>query len=252
MPLSIDWKGKIGYGDIVSPICYAMNEAERRDDSVFLNFHFSHEDGTKFKDRDAETINDRVDFIWDHTKKPRQKVRMMQMMQSRIAHDHTNYNPTNETLPYHNLRFSNTYAWTGTEDHVAVVPSTLNKKQFRDYAPKKAWKDPLVGEWDEYISGISNKVEQVHYETPIEEACEILSTAKLVIGYHGSAMWLARWIGAPMVIYSHRDISQKVFPWCVPNPDPLRVLFALDGSMHKKNKVLRDLEAYLNNDLHWL
>lgn len=248
MPLSINWKGKIGYGDIVSPICFAMNEAERLEDFVFLNFHFSHHDGTKFKERDAETINDRVDFIWEHTEKPTQKVMMMQFMESRISYDHTNYNPTNETLPYHNLRFSDTYRWKGQGDHIAVIPSTRNKKQFRDYAPKKAWKDPMVDKWDEYIDNIDTKVEQVHYETPIKEACEILSSAKLVVGYHGSAMWLARWIGAPMVVYSDRSISQKVFPWCVHNPNQLDLPISLGKSIDKKYEVLRNLERYLEGE----
>ena len=248
MPLNINWKGKIGYGDIISPISYAMNEAERRDDSTYLTFHFAHEDGTKFKEQDAETINDRVDFIWEHTQKPRKTVRMMQMMQSRIAYDHTNYHPTSQTLPYHNLRFSNTYRWNGAGDHIAIVPSTRNKKQFRDYAPKKVWKDPLVDRWESFASGISNKVELVHYETPIEEASEILSTAKLVIGYHGSAMWLARWIGAPMVVYSDRTISRDVFPWCIHNPLQLHILIAIAESLEKRDNVIRELDRYLEGE----
>ena len=60
------WKGKIGYGDIISPICYAHNQAEINKQNVELNFYFEHEEGTKFKEDDSETINDRIDFITEN------------------------------------------------------------------------------------------------------------------------------------------------------------------------------------------
>ena len=40
LKVEIDWKGKIGYGDIVSPICYAHNVAQKNTCDVDLNFYF--------------------------------------------------------------------------------------------------------------------------------------------------------------------------------------------------------------------
>ena len=39
LKVEIDWKGKIGYGDIVSPICYAHNVAQKNTCDVDLNFY---------------------------------------------------------------------------------------------------------------------------------------------------------------------------------------------------------------------
>lgn len=245
MSVTIDWKGKIGYGDIVSPICYAYNQADKLDTSIVLNFHWNHSLGTKFKEQDAETINDRVSFIAEHTESSYNSVTINQYYNSKLDVDHTNY--SHHPISYHNLRYSKTFRWNPKE-HIAFIPSTNNKKQFADYAPGKAWKDPLSGEWDGYISDISknNKVELVHYETPIQEACEILSSSKLVIGYHGSAMWLARWIGAPMVIYSSKDFTKEVFPWCIHNPKKIQPLFDIGKSLELQTDVNRQLERYLD------
>ena len=57
-PLVIDWKGKIGYGDVISPICYAMNMAEKNQVDVVLNFHWKEKKPTKYKPEDKETIQD--------------------------------------------------------------------------------------------------------------------------------------------------------------------------------------------------
>ena len=112
MTRTIHWKGKIGYGDIISPICYAHNEADKRKEPVDLVFHFDHDSGTKFKDQDAETINERVDFIRDHTTPSKYPVRVDQYCNSRMESNHTNYSDNN--LSYHNLRYSNKYKWKPT------------------------------------------------------------------------------------------------------------------------------------------
>jgi carbamoyltransferase len=39
----IEWKGKIGYGDIVSPLCYAHNQSEIIGKLVNLQFYWPHE-----------------------------------------------------------------------------------------------------------------------------------------------------------------------------------------------------------------
>lgn len=242
----IDWKGKIGYGDIISPICYAHNQADILRESVNLKFFFSHEKGTKFKEVDAETINDRIDYIARNTVPSQYGVDVSQIYKKSLSYNHTNYSDT--PLSYHNLRFSKK-PWDGSKQHIAVVSSLKNKKQFVEYAKGKKWKDPYSGKWNEYIELLSNTydVKLIHYETPIEEAADIIRTSQIVIGYHGSAMWLARWLAAPMIIFSQKDISRLVFPWCVHNPTSDNILDAKEFSMYLLEFHKRELDIYVKS-----
>jgi hypothetical protein len=245
----IDWKGKIGYGDIISPICYAHNQADRLKKSITLNFYFEHSIGTKFKQSDAETINQRVEYITKNISPSIYGVEVNQIYDTKIDYNHTNY--TDYPLSYHNLRFSKN-EWNGKSNHVAVVSSVKNKKQFSQYARGKVWKDPLAENWEKYIDNLSKKysVELVDYETPIKDADEIISSSRIVIGYHGSAMWLARWLGAPMIVYSSRELSKKVFPWCVHNPTDIDIDKYSSQSINLLNNHKNELERYVK-DLHW-
>ena len=45
--LRIEWKGRIGYGDIISPICYAHVMAQKNHCDVELLFHWSEKKGQK-------------------------------------------------------------------------------------------------------------------------------------------------------------------------------------------------------------
>lgn len=243
----IKWRGKIGYGDIISPICFAHNQAIRTQENITLKFYFEHTLGQKFKDSDAETINDRVAFITNNTVSSG-KVEVEQVYNYTLKVNHTNY--FDHPISYHNLGFSEAYAWKGNSDHIAVIPSTKNKKQFSDYATGKMWKDTMSGNWDNYINALSleHSVEQIHYETPIKEASEILASAKFVIGYHGSAAWLARWIGAPMLLISDKKFTEEVFPWCIHSNTPMKFTDEMCSiSLNKKAEVLINLERYLND-----
>ena len=245
MSVIVNWQGKIGYGDIISPICYVHNEADRQGQDVQLNFYFGHTLGTKFKVDDAETINDRVDYIVENTTG---LATVHQYYNQTLGYMHSNYNSNNLSL--HNLRFAN-QSWTGNNNHIAVVSSITNKKQFTEYAPGKAWKDPLSNSWQQYVRKLQehNTVVLIDYTTPIEEAVNIINTSKLVVGYHGSLMWLARWLSAPMLIISSKpEFSQKSFPWCIHSkrelyfdPDELQ-----DLSLRKLYKVNDRLNEYLH------
>ena len=45
-----NWKGKIGYGDIISPISYAYNMAEKNSTDVILKFHWKDSKPQKYKE----------------------------------------------------------------------------------------------------------------------------------------------------------------------------------------------------------
>ena len=249
MSVTVNWRGKIGYGDIISPICYAHNQADRLQQQVDLNFFFEHSEGTKFKPTDYENINQRVDYIAKNTTPSIHGVNVNQTYNTKIDYNHTNY--SDSPLSYHNLRFSKT-PWTGDSNHIAVVSSLSNKKQFFQYARGKQWKDPLVGKWDQYIKEWSNKysIKLVHYETPIHEAVEIINSSQLVIGYHGSAMWLARWLAAPMVVYSNRAMTKAVFPWCIQNPKSIDIDIHAEQSLKLLDWHKEELKEYIS-DIHW-
>lgn len=240
--LTIQWKGKIGYGDIISPIGYAHNEAQRRQEDVTLNFYFEHSPGIKFKESDPETINDRIDFIAQHTRVDHgQKVTVNQIYNTRMKENHTNY--SDQPLGLHNLTFSDKYAWNSrnleSNQTILITPES-NKKQFSEYAPQKQWKD--IGGWDEIREKIENDPHvaypiDIGYHTPIEKASKALQKCRQVISYHGNAAWLARWVGAPMWVRSNKpEFSQQIFPWSDPS---------WKYSIAKKLEVIDLREEYL-------
>ena len=69
-PLIINWKGKIGYGDIISPISYALNLAEKNSTDVILRFHWPYDSPKKYKPEDKETIQEWIDITWNYMTKP--------------------------------------------------------------------------------------------------------------------------------------------------------------------------------------
>jgi hypothetical protein len=62
--ITIEWKGKIGYGDIISPLCYAHNVARKNCDDVTLHMHWKHKRGEKYKPEDLDTLDSRMKALW--------------------------------------------------------------------------------------------------------------------------------------------------------------------------------------------
>lgn len=244
--MEVKWKGKIGYGDIISPICYVHNEAIRRKEDVQLKFYWDHSKGTKFKPQDPETINERADFIFQHTE-PVDGVSMEHIYNHPMSYNHTNY--FDADIGLHNLRFSNKYFWNGSNNHIAVVSTLNNKKQFSEYSKAKIWKDPLAGRWEEYITELKKKykVEHVGYETPVTEASEIIQSCSLLVSYHGNAVWLGKWIGAPMMVFSESNLTARCFPWSIHRRE--ECIFDLDEiqkeSLEKFYRTKERLREYL-------
>lgn len=242
------WKVKIGYGDILSPLCYSHNECVRRNEPVNLIYLFEQNERHKYKKQDSETLSERIDFLNRNTDKSDlmhplyvEKDYNIRMPDS---FDHKNYKDENTSL--HNLRFSDTYRWTGEGDHIAMITSIRNKHPF---SGASKWKDPHQGEWCDIIHNTRN-VKLVHYETPIEQSCEIISTARFAITYHGSAAWLCKWIGVPMIVVSRKpDWSRTVFPWAC-TTQSLHILDCLEKSAtgayeERMIKIKKDMWEYL-------
>jgi|TARA_B110000908_G_scaffold107842_1_gene126673 hypothetical protein len=242
-PLVIDWKGKIGYGDVISPICYAMNMAEKNQCDVVLNFHWASKSPQKYKPEDEETIQDFADYIANNTKPVEMfEFTMNHVYDSKLGFNHDNYDTAgpddrNQFMGLHNMRFStfglsdgNTLVNGG--EKVATIVSTIKHKQtLKEYG--KEWKDPLgfspsgakkiVNAWPKAINMIRKrdwKVMTVHYEDPISVCVKRMLGSNVVIGYHGAHMWLARWLGMPMIVFSkggkqRANITPRAFPWAI-------------------------------------
>ena len=211
-PLVINWKGKIGYGDIISPICYAFNCAEKNQVDVVLNFHWPQKEKTLYKSDDVEYIQDWCDFIANNTKPVTFfDVEINHIYGSQLPYNHDNYiDGGNKFMPIHNLRPS----VFGNGDRIGrklcMVTSLEHKQPLHEYAAHKEWKDPLGrtpsgNAWDVVIAGFNKRgfeTQNIHYNTPIELATKKMHMSHGVIGYHGAHMWMAKWLGKPMIIFS--------------------------------------------------
>lgn len=231
-PLVINWKGKIGYGDIVSPICYAFNIAEKNSVDVVLNFHWEAPGPTKYKPEDVQTIQEWVDFIANYTEPVKFfDVKINHIYNSNLQYNHDNYDA--DDISKHNMRFSifglndmdNAHE---TLQKLSLVTTIKHKQQIKDYDKNKSWKDP-VGEspngyaWPK-VSTMLNKrgwdTKHIHYEMATEDCVKKMLLTRCVFGYHGAHMWLAKWLGMPMIIFSkggkrRQNITERAFPWAV-------------------------------------
>lgn len=269
-PLVIDWKGKIGYGDIISPISYAYNVAEKNGTDVVLNFHWEAEEPTKYKEQDTETIIDWCDYIVNNTVKPVfWDVKVNHIFGSKLPFNHSNYDDLK--LGLHNLRFSNFGMHDYNNDHsryreLVFVTTTKHKQSIEEYDKNKVWKDPLGGTpgghaWPRVADICAKrgwKIHHIHYETPIHQCVKKMMGARAVIGYHGAHMWLARWLGKPMIIFSKRNITAKAFPWALQyeywtdfSPDTIEE--QIQTSVQKRERTIDELRYYLtNSNIHRL
>ena len=88
-PIVINWKGKIGYGDIISPISYAYNIAEKNSTDVVLRFHWKDSEPQKYKEKDSETIQQWIDITNNNTQKPAfWDVRIEHVYDSELGYNH--------------------------------------------------------------------------------------------------------------------------------------------------------------------
>ncbi len=90
--ITIEWKGKIGYGDIISPLCYAHNISQMNCQDDTLHVHWMHNRGEKYKEEDPETLDERFKYLWSICKPINYlKVHLTQSYSTKIKWNHTNY-----------------------------------------------------------------------------------------------------------------------------------------------------------------
>lgn len=223
----LNWKGKIGYGDIASPICYAHNIACRFDIPVDLRFHWPHKQGVKINPLDAETLDERANYIFQRMVP--QDVTLTHIFSSRLSSDMLfEYGVKRDSMvyeykdQYHNFWYSTETCVTSNFDTLVIGGSHNNSESLKTFEKlpsekigRKGWKDPIGQEnWKHVIEKLSTKykIVEVDYRTPIAELYRVLSRARGFIGYHGSTAWIARLFQIPMIVFSSKvSVSQHAF-----------------------------------------
>ena len=257
MILRIDWKGKIGYGDIVSPICYAHAMAQKNCCNVELIFHCPHKKGEKYKSEDAESLDHRARYLAAMASPINyHQVKINHKFESKLDCNHTNYDDSDS---FHNFWYSRVKNLAVSKKYIAMNTTATHQQTLEEYGGKsKTWKDPVgLIKWqgleEQIVSKWGMEVKHVGYETPIEEVIDIYRKCFMAIGYHGSTMWIARYLRCPMLIYSMRKQTARSFQWATvsdkleikdlisKNPYELR-----EKSLDRLGELNGQFEQYLN------
>jgi hypothetical protein len=208
------WKGKIGYGDVVSPICYAHNIAHKMQEPVELTFFWAHDAYTKIEKRDPETLWERANYIARACVRPSHEVTIIHKFSTPVDFNHVGYDwDVVGTDKYHNYwkpKQKNNPA-TNT---IVVNSTTNNTVSLQSYG--KSWKDPAAQHWPAIVRQIeqSFNVVTVDYTTPIATLFELLQTASGFVGYHGTAAWIARLVHTPSVLFADGgSLTSNAFPY---------------------------------------
>lgn len=213
--IDIQWKGKIGYGDIVSPLCYAHNISNQLKQPVVLTFRWDHGASKKISERDPETLWERVSFL-QTTLRPADVV-VKHAFNNPLDINHTNYDwkvVSKDKL--HNYWFVKEQYQHKPRNKLIVFNTTLsNEQSLAEYG--KPWKDPLNQRWADLKRTLSVDLADpfidVNYQTPIKSLVGLLKDCRCFIGYHGTAAWVARLLGVPSIIIANGgSLTHGSFP----------------------------------------
>lgn len=259
------WKGRDGYGDIVSPLCQAYNLSKVHETKIKLEFHWDYDKDWKRKEEDPQCAWQIVDHIRTMGEKiyPRfAEVEVEHFFNSNPDKcDNYLYSPMQKGIQYHNVILDMMHGVKPPKVHspirnVTVVNSNDNDVQFMEEEDqRRTWKDPLAGQWEEYADILRDRgfnVTEVSYTTPIEDLFENMMNAEMVVGYHGSATWLARFLQRPLLIHSRdKKWTEWAFPWAVHkefikiNTDYLQYA---EISKTDLNNCILDYRKYIQNE----
>ena len=226
----IEWKGKVGYGDIVSPICFAQNQHEITGEKVSLQFYWNFRQGD-----DPESLDNRVRAIEEQLQLD--GVFIEHVYNTDLKYNHTVYNvgPKDWANQYHNVYFPK---FDIQPKHTVICSPLYNEIPLDQYSHNKGWKGGIsLHSWKNLV----NKPGYIHidYRTPIKDVFEALLNCRYFIGYHGSCSWVARLFGVPMrIVSSDEEFSRWAFPWTQSMSDSVDVNKA--NLLLEKSKVLRD------------
>lgn len=217
--ITINWSAGYasGYGDIISPLCYAQNQGELKNDMVtlILNWRFSKEKENK------HNPDGKVDFL----------LRKFNFCNVNVIHrydEERHVKNLNEELkristldPMHNVYFPIEHSAITPKYNVVCSPLN-NLKSFDDFANgSRKWKDALTNEQWQNLINQPNTL-HVDYRMPMYDVIDILYNCRVFVGYHGSCSWLARMMGLPIKIYTNNiKLTKYSFPWSLEQDEDL-------------------------------
>lgn len=244
--LVVNWKGKIGYGDIVSPICYAHNMSYKLDTKVKLVFHWKWDQDYKLYPDDPETLMERASFIFDRCIKANVILEHRYNSELPFSFNHDNYEWGDDLHNYWHSAIRNT-SWS---DDIIVNGTNTNKQSMSDYGKK--WKDPIGEEqWVKFIEKLKQRynVVEVGYRTPVAKLFKAMTRAKLFIGYHGNTAAVAKFVQIPMIVFSSKqNLTSTTFSHaCVKSTIEENFLDKVDTYIqHSRMKLDQTLKRYYN------
>lgn len=247
--LDIQWKGKIGYGDIVSPICYAHNVSHKLNTIVRLTFRWSSDAEQKIHPKDPEPLWIRASYIHEMCEKEGTRVDVCHRFRDPLDINHTNYDwDVVGKDPYHNYWYPS-FPHKQLGKYVVVNSTVGNVLSLKDYG--KAWKDPIADRWN-YVVGIIKEqydVVLVDYRTPVRELMTLLRNARGFVGYHGTAAWPAKFMHTPSILFADGgSLTRNAFPYASIKKDTktLRATFEKmdDLFLQSSNLIAKAREEY--------
>lgn len=238
--IDIQWKGKIGYGDIVSPICYAHNLSYKLKTKVNLTFRWSHGPLQKSHPSDPETLWGRANYINLQCQKEGTDVTVIHKFDNPLDINHTNYDwDVVAKDVYHNYWTPKIFNEQLT--NTVIVNSTVgNVMSLQRYG--KPWKDPLAGQWQKTIDKLSERydIRVVDYRTPVEKLVKLLQKARGFVGYHGTAAWVAKFTHTPSILFADGgSLTRNAFSYA-----------HIETDDSKLSEILSDPEPYFNLSKH--
>lgn len=236
--VNIEWRGKIGYGDIVSPICYAHNLSYKLHTGVNLTFRWQQDAMQKIHPSDPETLWRRADFIYNVSEKKGTDVKIFHKFEDPLDVNHTNYDwDSVKKDSFHNYWMPKKFNDGSLSDTILVNSTSNNVMSLKKYG--KEWKDPLANQWQFVIDTLSKKytVRVVDYRTPIAKLVKLLQGARGFVGYHGTAAWVAKFTHTPSVLFADGgSLTRNAFPYAN--------IFTNDTGL---NSILEQIEIHLFN-----
>lgn len=261
----LNWRGMHGYGDFIPPFQFAYNESVRIDEDIHVIFHFV-ETRRKYKPQDANTYEDLIRYVVENIDKKDVTREVTWEARYTVPYEMIpepmHSNSCDAMYGIHNFRpIKKELLWTGEEEtQIAVVSTRKHAEKFRNIKYRdqpvgiKAWKDGWPDHWDEFIHRFERlgfKVKEVHYETPIDEAVDIIRKSCVTYSYHAGAAWLARFLCSPLIISSTNPLqSQNIFEWCVHydynrfDEVHFNIYDDIETSLEKRDKFLFNAELY--------
>jgi hypothetical protein len=200
--LDIQWKGKIGYGDIVSPICYAHNVSFKYQIPVTLTFRWEWGFGRKIHPSDPEQLWLRASYLFSKAFKKNTNVTLINKFKNPLDCNHTGYIWEDVADDKFHNYWITSFKRKAKKGVIVVNSTEGNIVSLKDYG--KSWKDPVGPNWRNIISELKKnyRVYTVDYRTPIDTLCNLLIHSECFIGYHGTAAWIAKYLETPSIIYS--------------------------------------------------